>query len=250
MALAMVFTLVSCFEQPVTTTTTTTGDGGGDTSSTTASAGDWDWGTTNGGTGDNTTSNPTTTDGGSCTGPACSPHHDFTFMLSGYKWWKPGNYTHNLAIQAMPNFLQASEMFSSDNRFKLRLTVLEQPKPAKPNSGASDDDKKRCWDRVQGQAGDEKSYTKLSFDVYLVNIIKDSNGNFTLGPRYRGKHFSNIGVNQSTGIIDYSNLRQNSTYGTAVEIANVTTDNGEYVRTASCWQMRFEFANDYTQDLY
>lgn len=261
------FAFTSCLSPEATSTSNTTvnndGDSGGGSSS------GEDSGTGDGGTG----SGGSTIDGG--TGVTCYgsqsdgqgqgfPLREKEFLLAGQTSWKPWNNSDNYnqlgkdsiwAIDVAANALQ------TDSRFKFRVKLHAQPEP-----GGSPQTE-YCFGRTYPGADDQHLYTKIKFKVSLRDV-QCPNGqldrNCTLGARYSTETVGPVSVSQCSPIVDFTNKRNFSTYGTVVEIWDVRSDNACQVtgsehdcgsdetrtllRKQSCWSATMQISTDYTQD--
>lgn len=240
-------TLVACTqEQPATTTNNTTVNNNG------------------GGTGD-TGGSDTGGDDGSDTGGGTGsgyPIHQFDLMLAGHQAWMPGTYSDPEQQAAMPTIQEASYIFASDTKLQIRFKVNSQPVPT---SGET-----YCYGRKTGSASDPYRYTKLRFRVHLRDIKCDSpsssnpnscNSGFYLGNRYRTQYIDPpVNVGSYSPIIDIGSMRNQTQWGTVVEVEDVKSDSdcqygySEYncpsekiVREASCWHMTMQVVTDYTK---
>ena len=182
------------------------------------------------------------------------------FELAGHQPWLPGNYTNSLQRTAMLNMSEASSAFSSDSRLKVRFKIHPQPFPT-----AGDE---YCFGRKTGQDSDSYTYKKLRFKVHLRDIQCSTpnpqdptkcDSALTLGDRYATQYIDPIDVHFCSAPIDIGALRNQTTFGTVIEIDDVKADstcqaNGEFcpaekiVRAASCWSMTLQISTDYTQD--
>ena len=235
-------------------------------SSSSSSTGDDGGGTTNvenpGDNGGGTTTPPTNT----CTGTTSDGQgdgyaiHQYNLVLAGHQSWMPGTYTNNLAQETMPKISEASLVFKSDSRLKVRLKINSQPYPTAGEE--------YCFGRETGQSSDQYVYTKLRFRVHLRDIMCETpdpqNPNnclsgFTLGNRYRTQYIDPVSVNSCSPVIDLGSMRNDTVYGTTIEVEDVKADstcqaNGtrcpaeQIVRAASCWSMNLQVVTDYTQD--
>lgn len=186
--------------------------------------------------------------------------HQFSLMLAGHQSWMPGTYADSLAQQTMPTLSEASIIFKSDARLRVRLKVKSQPYPTAGEE--------YCYGRATGQPADEFPYTKLRFRVHLRDIMCDdvdpTNPNnclsaLYLGPRYRTQYIDPVSVNFCSPVVDLGSLRNTTQFGTTIEVEDVKADsscqaNDDYcpaekiVRAASCWHMVLQVVTDYTQD--
>jgi len=215
---------------------------------------------------DNTTDPPNGNSG--CTGTTADGVGDggsiFTqdLFLAGGQSWVPGTYTNPLATQTMPSIHNASLLFKSDARLKVRFKVNSQPTPPQ---GTSDE---YCYGRTNGVI-DSFLYTKLKFQVILRDVLCDSpdpsNSNnclsqFYLGSPYQTQISQPVSVDSCSQVFDIGARRNQTQFGTVVEIADVRSDNtcqyngtfcpaGQSVRPQSCWHMTMQISTDYTQDL-
>lgn len=249
------FILTACLEQTTTSsssssgssdvTTQTTGDSGSGTTTTGTDG-------TSGYTGTGATCYGTESDG---QGPG-TPIHHFNLFLAGYQDWYPQYNSDSLAQQTFITPQEASILFSSDSRLRVRL--IAKPQPIPPSNETY------CYGRNTGSQ--MISYTKLKFDLYLRDVkcsdgstTTCSSGQYVLGPRYGMQTIGPINVNECSQVIDLGNLRNQSNFGTAVEIAAVKSDqycqtNGSFceaeknIRSIDCWQMTMQVVTDSTQD--
>jgi hypothetical protein len=234
-----------------TVTTTDTNNGGSD-------------GNTDGNTGGNTGVSGATCSGSSSDGEGDGYSlHQFNLMMAGHQSWLPGTYTDPLATQSMPTLTEASIIFRSDAKLKVRFKVHSQPYPTAGQE--------YCYGRNTGQGSDAYPYTKLRFMVHLRDVLcaqenvdpQNSNNclneGFYLGARYRTQYIDPVSVDSCSPVIDFSAYRNQTQYGTVVEVEDVKADstcqsNDTYcpaekiVREASCWRLTMQVATDYTQD--
>lgn len=188
------------------------------------------------------------------------PIHQYEMILAGHQSWMPGTYNEALAQSTMPSLQEASIIFKSDTRLRVRLKVKSQPYPTAGEE--------YCYGRATGQASDQFPYTKLRFRVHLRDILCDTpdpmNPNnclsgFYLGTRYRTQYIDPIDVNYCSPVIDLGSIRNATPYGTTIEVEDVKADstcqaNGTFcpaeriVRAASCWNMVLQVVTDFTQD--
>ena len=259
LTLTTMLALTGCLPEQETTSsgdtsssvTITNGNGsGGDSGSDSGSTG----GSTGGSSG-----------GSSCTGTSSDGSgdgyslHSFNLMLAGHQSWLPGTYSDSLASESMPTITEASLLFRSDSELKVRFKVHSQPYPTAGEE--------YCYGRAVGQASDTYTYTKLRFRVHLRDVMCDTpdpqNSNncssgFYLGPRYRTQYIDPVSVNACSPVLDFGAYRNQTAYGTVVEIDDVKADstcqyNDTYcpaekiVRQASCWRMTMQVETDYTQ---
>lgn len=246
--------LVGCSDSTTNssgTDTTDNGDGG-------------DGGTGDGGTVNNNTT-PTTP--ANCTGTTAdgtgdgTPIHQFRMMLSGHETWVPGDYTEALR-SSIPRLVEASQLFQSDSRLKVRFKVNSQPYPTAGEE--------YCYGRQTGVFSDPYFYTKLKFRLQLRDIIcsqinaqdpTQCDGDLSLGEPYRIQYFDPVSVGFCSPVIDLGAIRNtgNNIMATTVEVDDVKADsacqyNGSFcpaekiVRKASCWDMTIQIVTDYTQD--
>jgi len=213
----------------------------------------------------NPPNDPTTS---SCTGTTSDGVGDggsiFTqnLFLAGWQSWVPGTYTNPLATQTMPSIQNASLLFKSDSRLKVRFKVNSQPIPPQ---GTSDE---YCYGRQQGVV-DAFTYTKVKFTLLLRDVMcatpDPNNSNnclsgFYLGNPYQSQISQPVSVDSCSQIFDISSLRNQTQFGTVVEVSDVRADstcqyNDTYcpaeqaVRPQSCWHMTMQISTDYTQDL-
>lgn len=254
LSLAICASLTGCLEQEeassspsqeVTITNTTGGDGGSDGG-----------GSTGGGSNTGTTCSGTSTDG---QGDGY-PLHQFNLFLAGHQSWMPGEYSDSLASQTMPTIREASILFKSDSRLKVKFKVHSQPYPTAGEE--------YCYGRASGQASDAYNYTKLRFKVHLRDVLcntpdpQNSNNclsGFYLGNRYRTQFVDPISVDSCSPVIDFGSFRNQTQYGTVVEIEDVKADSTcqanntfcpaeKIVRAASCWRMTMQVSTDFTQE--
>jgi hypothetical protein len=211
---------------------------------------------------------PTTT---GCTGTTSDGIGDggsiFTqdLFLAGGQSWTPGDYTNPLATQTMPSIQNASLLFKSDARVKVRFKINSQPTP--PQATGSTDE--FCYGRVYPGALDANLYTKLKFQVKLRDVLCDTpdpnNSNncasgFYLGAPYQAQTSQPVNVDSCSQVFDIGARRNQTQFGTVVEVADVRSDQtclangsfcpaGQSVRPQSCWHMTMQISTDYTQDL-
>jgi hypothetical protein len=253
--------LTGCIDQKVTTssaggggdvTTQTNGDNGGGTTGSTGNTGTTG---TNGstGTGTGTTCYGTQSDG-SGTG---TPIHHLNLFLAGYQDWYPQYNGDSLAQQTFITPQEASILFSSDSRLRVRFMVKPQPQPPSNQT--------YCYGRNTGVQ--IQHYGKLKFEIHLRDIQCSNgsttscpSGQYVLGPRYGGPiYVGPIDVDSCSPVIDLGHLRNQSNFGTTVEVAAVKSDqycqiNGTFceseknVRSIDCWQMTMQVVTDSTQD--
>lgn len=199
----------------------------------------------------------------SCTGTVSdgqgpgTPIHSMNLFLAGLQDWFPQVNNDSLAQMTFITPQEASILFSSDSRLRIRFMV--KPQPIAPSNQTY------CYGRNSGVA--MAPYNKLKFDIYLRDIncstgssVSCASGDYTLGPRYGGPiTVGPIDVNSCSGIIDLGHLRNQSNFGTAIEVAAVKSDqyceaNNEFcpseknVRSIDCWQMTLQVVTDSTQD--
>ena len=186
--------------------------------------------------------------------------HQYRMILAGHQTWSPGDYTESLQTMTMPPINEASIVFKSDSRLKVRFKVNSQPFPTAGEE--------YCYGRATGQASDSYPYQKLRFRVHLRDV-QCSNPNAqdptvcdsgqSLGPRYKTQYINPIDVNFCSEPIDLGALRNSTVFGTVIEIDDVKADstcqtNGQFcpaekiVRAASCWDITLQIVTDYTQD--
>lgn len=186
--------------------------------------------------------------------------HSYRMTLAGHQSWMPGNYSDPLQTSTMPKVQEASLVFSSDSKLKIRFKVHSQPYPTAGEV--------YCYGRETGKASDPYQYTKLRFRLHLRDIICDTpnaqdptkcDSELRLGERYRTQYIEPISVDYCSSVIDLGSIRNATTFGTAIEVDDVKADstcqyNSTYcpaekiVRTASCWDMTLQVVTDYTQD--
>jgi hypothetical protein len=257
--------LTGCFEAPQPVS-----DGGGtvDTQGGGSSNGDnGGGGTTNGTSGTNGSngSNGTPGTGTTCHGTEADgqgsgmPIHHWDMMLAGHQPWVPGTYASPLAQSTMPTVEEASYLFKSDNRLRVRFKILSQPFPTAGEE--------YCYGRAVGQASDPYNYTKLRFRVKLRDVVCNSVdpqdptkcNSYGLGSPYRYQYIEPTSVGSCSNIIEIGNLRNSTQWGTVIEVDDVKSDstcqyNNTYcpaekiVRAASCWHMKLQIVTDDTQD--
>jgi hypothetical protein len=248
----------SCIEQHNTnsggsTTVVTSGtngtDGSSGTTGTTGTTGSS--GGTTGGTG--TTCSGTTSDG---QGPG-TPIHHLNLFLAGFQDWFPQVNGDSLAQMTFITPHEASILFSSDSRLRVRFVVKPQPIPPTGQT--------YCYGRNTGVA--IPAYQKLKFEIYLRDVrcstgstTTCSSSNYILGPRYAGPIMVGpVNVNSCSPVIDIGHLRNQNNFGTAIEVAAVKSDqtctaNGSFcpaeknVRSIDCWHMNMQVVTDTTQD--
>ncbi len=219
--------------------------------------------TVSGGTG---STSPTGNSGGNCTGTTSDGQgsgyaiHQYDMLLAGHQPWVPGTYSDELAQSTMPTIEEAGYVFRSDSKLKVRLKINSQPYPT---SGET-----YCYGRETGKASDPYQYTKLRFRIHLRDIKCDTpdssdpnkcSSGFYLGNRYRTTYIDPVAVDSCSNVIDVGAIRNQTQYGTVVEVEDVKSDstcqyNGSFcpaekiVRAASCWHMTMQIVTDYTQD--
>lgn len=195
----------------------------------------------------------TTADG---TGPG-TPIHHMNLFLAGFQDWYPQNNTNSLAQMTFITPQEASILFSSDSRLRVRFVVKPQPIPPSNQT--------YCYGRNTGSQ--INPYGKLKFEIYLRDVLCStgsttscSGGNYILGPRYGGPiTVGPIDVNSCSNVIDLGHLRNQSAFGTTIEVAAVKSDqwceaNGSFcpseknIRSQDCWQMTLQVVTDTTQD--
>ena len=143
---------------------------------------------------------------------------------------------------------------------KVRLKVHSQPFPTAGEE--------YCYGRNTGSPADQFSYTKLRFRVHLRDVLCNNpdpvNPNnclsgFYLSNRYRTQYIDPINVDGCSNPIDLGAIRNQTQFGTIIEVEDVKSDstcqaNGTFcpaekiVRTASCWRMTLQVVTDFTQD--
>ena len=173
-----------------------------------------------------------------------------------------GLITNPLATQTMPSIHNASLLFKSDSRLKVRFKVNSQPLPPQGSF------QEYCYGRTSGVL-DMHVYTKVKFRMTLrdvkCNNPDPSNSNnclssFYLGSPYQVQISQPIDVGSCSQIFDIGNLRNQTPFGSVVEISDVRSDNTcqfndtfcpseQAVRPQSCWHMTMQISTDYTQDL-
>jgi len=257
---------VSCLENN-TATSSSGGDSGGDSVGIGGTTGDSGTTGTNG-SGSTTSNNGSSGSGGGCTGTTADGVGDgasiFTqnVFLAGGQSWAPGNYTNPLATETMPSIQNGRLLFQSDSRLKVRFKINSQPIPPQGTS------EEYCYGRQQGVV-DAFVYTKLKFKLVLRDVLctnPDPNNNnnclsgFYLGSPYQAQISQPVSVDSCSQVFDLSNLRNQTQFGTVVEVTDVRADstcqyNDTYcpaeqaVRPQSCWHMTMQISTDYTQDL-
>jgi len=251
----LLFTACSPQETVTTETITTNNNGGGDGNT---------GGTDNGG-GTGTGNNGGGTQTNSCAGTTSDgygdgyPIHHFNLFLAGHQTWVPGTYSDPL-LSDVPTINEASIIFKSDSRVKVRLKIHSQPHPTAGET--------YCYGRTTGAAGDPYTYTKLRMRVSLRDVLcqnpdpQNSNNclsGFYLGNSYGYQYLSPVAVNSCSNVIDIGAIRNQTTYGTVVQVDDVKADSTcqsnntqcpaeQIVRRASCWHMTMQIVTDYTQD--
>ncbi len=187
--------------------------------------------------------------------------HSLNLFLAGHQAWLPGTYSDPLAQQTMPTIKQAGLLFKSDTKLKIRFKVNAQPFPTAGEE--------YCYGRDTEQPADQYPYTKLRFRVHLRDVIcldnpapanPDNCQSYGLGDRYRTQIVEPISEGTCGPIIDLGPIRNQTVYGTTIEVEDVKADSAcqagaEYycpaekiVRAASCWSMTLQVVTDYTQD--
>ena len=235
------------------------------TSSNSSDGGSGDGGTGFGDGGGSTGGNTGGSGGSSCLSSGSgngTPIHELGLFLAGHQSWMPGYYSSSLAQATMPNVEEAGYLFRSDSRLKIKLKVNSQPRPPAGEE--------YCYGRQTGQASDAYRYTKLRFRISLRDIKCDNPdpsdqtnclSQFYLGPRYKMQYTEPIKVDSCTSVIDIGAKRNQTQYGTVVEVDDVRSDSdcqygySEYncpsekiVRAASCWSMTMQIVTDFTKD--
>jgi hypothetical protein len=252
----------ACIDQQTTTSSGSNAGGdpstqstGGDGTGGTTGNGGTDGGSTDGGggyTGTGATCYGTSADG---QGPG-TPIHHMNLFLAGFQDWYPQVNSDPLASTFITP-QEASILFSSDSRLRVRFMAKTQPIPPSNQT--------YCYGRNTG-AG-IPPYGKLKFEIWLRDITCSTgsttscaSGNYQLGPRYGGPIFVGpIDVNNCSDVIDLGHLRNQSAFGTTIEVAAVKSDqtcnaNGTFcpaeknVRSQDCWQMTLQVVTDSTQD--
>lgn len=252
--LGLTLSLISCL--PEKSSNSNSSDSGDDTTTT---------GST-GGSGGGSGSGGSSGGGNSCSGSTSDgqgsgyPIHHFDMLVAGHQSWVPGDYADPLAQQTMPTLQEASLLFNSDAKLRVRVKIKSQPYPTTGEE--------YCYGRETGRAADQFVYSKLRFRLHLRDILCDTvdpndssscQSGFYLGPRYQSRFIDPVEVSRCSGVIDLGHLRNQTQFGTTVEIEDVKADstcqsNGTYcpaekvVRTASCWNMTLQVVTDYTQD--
>lgn len=214
--------------------------------------------------------------GGGGTTPSClnsgtgtgTPLHEFYIVLAGHKSWIPGDYSDPLAKSVMPTIEEAGYLFRSDNSLKVKFQINPQPRPTTGED--------YCFGRKTGGAADAYDYTKLRLSLALRDIKCDQphptdpgkcNSQFYLGERYGSFQYrplQPININTCSSVIDLGSKRNNTAYGTIVEIYDVKSDNAcqaqdgysdyncpseKIVRENSCWSVTMQVETDFTKDL-
>jgi hypothetical protein len=230
----------------------TTGSDGSTNGSTTGSTGGYTTGSS--GSGSGTSGCLGTTADGTGTG---SPIHHQNLFLAGYQDWMPQVNSDPLAQMTFLTPQEASILHSSDDRLRVRFVVKPQPIPPSNQT--------YCYGRNTGVQ--IAPYGKLKFEIYLRDIVCSDGStvscpseNYELGPRYGGPIFVGpVDVNSCSEIIDLAHLRNQTNFGTTIEVAAVKSDqtceaNGTFcpaeknVRSIDCWQMTMQVVTDATQD--
>lgn len=205
----------------------------------------------------------------SCTGTESDgqgsglPIHHLDLMLAGHQSWAPlldaESDSDPLARATMPTVEEASYLFQSDTRLRIRFKVLSQPYPTVGEE--------YCYGRSTGQASDPYNYTKLRFRVKLRDVVCNQVNSedpskcdsYSLGSAYRYQYIEPVNVGSCSNIIELGNLRNSTQWGTVIEVDDVKSDstcqaNDTYcpaekiVRAASCWHMKLQIVTDYTQN--
>lgn len=186
--------------------------------------------------------------------------HQLNLTLAGHQSWMPGTYANAFEQQSNLKIKDSSIIFKSDSRLKIRLKVNSQPFPTAGEE--------YCYGRAIGQASDPYPYTKLRFRVHLRDILCETpnvqdpsicDSTFKLGDRYRTQIVEPTSVDSCSQVIDLGSMRNQSSYGTTVEIEDVKADSTcqsndtfcpaeKIVRAASCWHMTMQVVTDFTQD--
>lgn len=261
--LTLSLSLVACNQQA--TSSSSGGSSGGNI--TTQTNGTNGGGTTGGGTTGSTTTG-TNGSGYTGTGATCNgdtsdgqgpgtPMHHLNLFLAGYQDWKPQVNSDSLAQMTFITPQEASILFSSDSRLRVRFMVKSQPQPPSNQT--------YCYGRNTGTQIEH--YGKLKFEIYLRDVLCSTgsttscpSNSYVLGPRYGGPIFVGpVNVNECSPVIDLGNLRNQSNFGTTIEVAAVKSDqycqiNGSFceaeknVRSIDCWQMTLQVVTDSTQD--
>ena len=259
------FLFTSCSDSPKSSSSSKSTDQSNTTGDTTVNTTGQTTTGTSGGTSNNSTASTST----GCSGTEADgqgnglPIHHLDLMLAGHQTWSPrlydGAYTNELARATMPTVEEASYLFMSDSRLRIRFKVLSQPYPTVGEE--------YCYGRSTGQASDPYNYTKLRFRVKLrdvvcnqVNSVDPSKcDSYSLGSAYRYQYIEPTDVGSCTNVLELGNLRNSTQWGTVVEVDDVKSDstcqaNQTYcpaekiVRAASCWHMKLQIVTDYTQD--
>ena len=231
-------------------TQTTNDNGSGETTGTTGTTGSTGG---SGYTGTGSTCNGTSADG---QGPG-TPIHHLNLFLAGYQDWYPQINSDSLAQQTFITPQEASILFSSDSRLRVRFVARPQPIPPSNQT--------YCYGRNTGVQIDP--YGKLKFEIHLRDVLCSTgsttscpSNSYVLGPRYNGPIMVGpINVNECSPVIDLGHLRNQSNFGTTIEVAAVKSDqtcevNGEFcpaeknVRSKDCWHMTMQVVTDSTQD--
>lgn len=246
--LVLTFTLISCDQN----TRTTSGSSG--TDATTQTTGGDDDGTTTGYTGTGATCSGSPSGDGQ--GPG-TPIHHMNLFLAGYQNWFPQVNADPLAQQTFITPQEAGILFSTDSRLRVRFKVNSQPQAPSNET--------YCYGRNTGVQ--IIHYQKLKFEIYLRDV-RCSTGSTTscpsntyvLGPRYAGPiMIGPVDVNGCSDVIDLGHLRNQTNFGTTIEVAAVKSDqycqtNGSFceaeknVRSIDCWSMTLQVVTDSTQD--
>ncbi len=182
---------------------------------------------------------------------------DYNLEMAGGQTWVPGGPT-------APTLYDASLFWKSDSKFKIRFKIKPQPIP---RAGEV-----YCHGRETGQTADRYRYTKLKFRISLRDIKCDDNpkgpdpnkcqSGFKLGEIYYSQTIGPLSENTCSAVIDLSNKRNSTTYGTVIQVDEVKSDSAcqagykddyycpaeRHVRKASCWNMTLQVSTDYTQD--
>lgn len=257
--LSLIMILMGCSPEQKSESTGSSNDSGQDFGN-----GDGGTGSGSGSGGGSSSSNNnctgTTSDG---TGDG-TPIHQFNLFLAGHQTWVPGDYDFNneLISQTMITPQEASILFSSDSKLKIRFKINSQPFPTAGQE--------YCYGRNTGSSSDQYTYTKLRFRVSLRDILCDQpnasnptqcDSGFYLGNPYRAQYISPVNVDSCSNIIDIGSIRNASIYGTTVQVDDVKADSAcqvggtnevycpaeKIVRAASCWHMTMQVSTDYTQ---
>jgi hypothetical protein len=250
--LVLLLGLASCTQNHSSSSSASSSSSGGGSDSTTG-GGTSGSGYVGGTPGTGVTCNGTSADGQG----AGTPIHHLNLFLAGFQDWLPQVNSNSLAQMTFITPQEASILFSSDSRLRVRFAVKPQPIPPTGQT--------YCYGRNTG-AG-IPPYQKLKFDVYLRDIkcstgstTTCASGQYILGPRYGGPiTIGPVDINGCSPIIDLGHLRNQNNFGTTIEVAAVKSDqtcnsNGDFcpaeknVRSMDCWHMTMQVVTDTTQD--